>query len=218
MLDARVKIAALFVFSIAIFFVNSWLVFGVFVVLVATAMVVSLVKGQATPREYLVPLVPVIVLALFAFGFGVWNNPTLEGISNAGIIALRMIILVLASFVVCYTTTSTQLICAFKWFLSPFRYIHVPVKDVSFVLTLALRFIPQIAIEYNEVRLAQNCRGADRPGLAMKRHLSNASATFIAVFIGLFRQADNIATAMDARCYGLSVPKELLLERPEDAT
>lgn len=215
--DARLKIAALFVYSIALFFADNWIALSVFVASVMVAIVLSIVKKHVETLQFIVPLIPVIILALFAFGFGIGNDPTPEGVSRASMVALRMILLVLASFVVCYTTTSTQLMGAFAWFLNPLQRVGLPVKDICFVLTLALRFIPQIAVEYESVKQAQECRGSSLPGLPLVRRLLNIGALFSAVFIDLFRHADIIATAMDARCYGLPIPEHLSFQRSDDA-
>ena len=196
--DARVKIALLLVYSVAIFFVTSWWVMAVF----AAVVVIGTMVARIPVRQMLVPLVPVAVLALFAVAFAFAASPDAEGLLGGLLVGVRMIVLVAASFVVCFTTASTALLRAFAWFIGPLRVLHVPVDDIAFTLSLALRFIPVIARELATTRSAQEARGARLHDLGFMRRLRVWGAAFSAVFVGLFRHADSLATAMDARCYG----------------
>lgn len=198
-IDARLKILALLAFSIAISLLNSWVAMGVGMALI----IACAVAAQLSWRGLLIPLLPVAMLAAFAFAFGAWNHPTPEGLSAAGMIAVRMILLVEASFLVCLTSTSTQLMTALKQMLSPLRHVGVPVERIGFVLTLALRFIPYIAQEFLAVRHAQLARGSFAQTAPLKRCAQNVGLAFAATFIGLFRHGDAMAQAMDARCFGL---------------
>ena len=197
--DARVKIVALFVYSLAIFWVSTWWGMLAFAALALAAMLVAKIPA----RNLVVPLVPIFVLAAFAVVFACAADPGWEGLLRGLFVALRMIVLVAASFVVCLTTTSTQLVKAFAQLISPLRALRVPVDDIAFTLSLAIRFIPVIAEEFALVRRAQKTRGASMEGLPFRRRLRIWGAAFSAVFVGLFRRADAVATAMDSRCYGM---------------
>lgn len=196
--DARAKILLLLAYSIAIFFVRTWLGMAAFVAVAVLAAVVARIPA----RHMLVPLVPVAVLAAFAVVFAFAAAPGWEGLLSGLFVGVRMVALVAASFVVCLTTTSTDLIDAFSRLISPLGALGVPVRDIAFTLSLALRFIPVIVDEFASVRKAQIARGADIEGLPFKRRLQVWGAAFSAVFVGLFRHADALANAMDARCYG----------------
>ena len=196
--DARAKILALLAYSIGIFFVSAWWVMGLFVLAVVALALVACIPA----KRMLVPLLPVAVLAAFAVLFAVLASPGVEGLLGGLFVAVRMIALVAASFVVCLTTTSTELLSAFAWFIGPLRALRVPVDDIAFTLSLAIRFIPVIAEEFQQVRRAQIARGGAMDGLSFRRRLEVWGAAFSAVFVGLFRHADALATAMDARCYG----------------
>ena len=196
--DARVKIGLLLAYSIGIFFVRTWWGMGAF----ALAAVVAIAVARLPLRRVFVPLVPIVVMAAFAVAFAFAGSPDLAGLSGGLFVAVRMVALVAASFAVCFTTTSTDLIAAFAWFIGPLRRVRVPVDDIAFTLSLALRFIPVIAEEFQQVRLAQRARGATLEGLSFWRRLAIWGAAFSAVLVGLFRHADALATAMDARCYG----------------
>ena len=195
--DARVKIVALLAYSVAIFFVRTWWGMGAF----ALAVVVLAGVARIPVRHMTAPLVPVAFLAAFAALFAFVADPGLSGLSAGLFVAVRMVALVAASFVVCLTTTPTALLDAFSRIMSPLRVLHVPVGDIAFTLALALRFIPVISEEFLSVRRAQKARGAELDGLSFKRRLEVWGAAFTAVFVGLFRHADALAVAMDSRCF-----------------
>lgn len=201
--DARVKVLLLLAYSIGIFFVRTWWGMGTF----ALAVVVAAGVARVPARRMMGPLVPVVVLAAFAAVFAFAGSPDLEGLSRGLFVAVRMVALVAASFVVCFTTTLTALLDAFAWFIGPLRAVRVPVDDIAFTLALAIRFIPVVADELADVRRAQAARGARLDGMPFRRRLEVWGAAFSAVFIGLFRHADALATAMDARCYGARVER-----------
>lgn len=196
-LDARVKIPLLLAFSIAIFFVKTWWGMGAFVL----AVVLALAVGRIPPGQVNRMLAPVYVLAAFSVLFNVVASPNLAGFVAGLFLGVRMVVLVAASFVACLTTTSSALLRAFKWFIGPLRRLRVPVDDIALTLALSLRFIPVIEREFEIVRAAQKSRGAELPS-SLSGKLRIWGAAFSAVFVGLFRHADALATAMDARCYG----------------
>ena len=146
-------------------------------------------------------LVPVYVLAGFSWLFHVAAMPSLDGVLSGAFFAVRMIVLVAASFVVCLTTTTDQLLDAFRSLIKPLRIIGAPVDDIAFTLALSVRFIPVIEIEFIRIRAAQAARGAESAHGFIAQARTWAAA-FAALFVGLFRRADALAQAMDARCYG----------------
>ena len=196
--DARAKIVGLFAFSVAIFFVRTWWGMAAF----TAAVVVAAAVARIPVGRMAGPLVPVIVLAAFAVVFAFVGTPTIEGLLGGLFLGVRMVVLVAASLVVCLTTTSTALLAAFARLIGPLRALHVPVDDIALTLSLALRFIPVIADEFSAVRKAQVARGATLAGMPFRRRLQIWGAAFSAVFVGLFRRADALASALDARCYG----------------
>ena len=191
--DARVKMVVLLAFSIGIFFVNSWW----FMALCAAAIVACLVAARIPMSYIAIPLVPIALLALFAIVFNAVGGTVESGLFAA----VRMVLLALASFVVCFTTTAHDLLAAFRQLIGPLRALHVPVDDVALTLSLAVRFIPVIAEELQIIRKAQRARGGEKASLRIW------GSAFQALFIALFRHADALATAMDARCYGTAREK-----------
>lgn len=125
-----------------------------------------------------------------------------EGFARGCFFAVRIVLLVLASLLVSFTTTSTELTDAFNDFLRPLRRFHVPVDDIAMVFSLALRFIPVTAEEFGRVHDAQWARGAAFGEGNLWQRLRAWTTVLIPLFVGLFRRADSLAVAMDARCYG----------------
>lgn len=202
--DSRAKIALLFAYSIAIFFVSSWWAMLGFAAAVVVAGVAARLPFGLMNRM----LVPVYVLAGFSVLFNVIAAPIVGGLLAGLFLALRMVLLVAASFVVCLTSSSTDLLEAFRWFIGPLGRVHVPVDDVAFTLSLALRFIPLVEREYGQIRTAQKARGADLAASFFDK-LRIAGFAFAAMFVNLFRRADTMAEAMDSRCYGAAVRTRL---------
>lgn len=124
------------------------------------------------------------------------------GFARGCFFAARIVLLVVASLVVTYTTTSTQMTDALATFMRPLRRVHVPVDDVAMVFSIALRFIPVTAEEFGRVHDAQWARGAAFAEGSLWERLRAWQTVLIPLFVGLFRRADSLAVAMDARCYG----------------
>ena len=197
--DARAKIVALLALSVAILAVGSWPPMAAFAALVLVAAAISRIPLGVMNRL----LSPVYVLAAFSVLFNVIAQPNLDGVSTGLLVGVRMVALVAASFVVCLTTSSSQLLEAFRWFIEPLRRLGAPVDDIAFTLALSIRFIPVIEDEFRHIRVAQMARGAEATG-SFARKLRIWGSAFSALFVGLFRHADELACAMDARCYGAS--------------
>lgn len=228
-LDARVKLVLLIVFSVAVFFIESWRGLGVaFLMLVAAA-----VAGRLPFKRLFLTAAPVCVILLFIVACNSLMNVEsgsslasytgvsagfaegLPPIAIAGSIAFspqgcmhglfyacRIVLIVWASFVLVFSTPATKITDVLCSLLSPLRWLHFPVKDAAMVCTLVLRFIPLAYASYLGLRRAQLSRGAayDQGGL-LKRVLAHASL-FIPLIVSLFRRANRLADAMDARCYG----------------
>ena len=195
--DARVKVVVLLVFSIGIFLVRTWWGMAAF----AGACTFAAAVARVPVGRVNCMLVPINVMAVFSVLFNVIASPDIEGLLAGLFLGVRMVVLVAASFTICLTTSSTQLLEAFRWFIEPLGRVHVPVDDIALTLALSLRFIPVIEFEFSRIRAAQVSRGAESATSFWRQAKVWASA-FAALFVGLFRHADALATAMDARCYG----------------
>ncbi|WP_251212251.1 energy-coupling factor transporter transmembrane component T family protein [Adlercreutzia murintestinalis] len=204
-LDARSKIILLLVYSISIFFIDSWE--GMFAA--AALFVGALLLSRLPWGPVFKVALPVYVIAVFTvlanaflFKYGSFAF-RLEGLDRGFFFAVRILLLVWASLILCYTSTSTQLTDALASFMAPLRRWKVPVDDVAMVFSIALRFIPVTADEYLRIRDAQWSRGAPLSDGPILARLRAHTSILIPLFVGLFRRADTLAMAMDARCYGL---------------
>lgn len=202
--DARVKVMLLFGFTISLFWVDSWVGQG----LLAALFVASILLARIPVVRVLAMGIPIYVLAAFTVVFASINQQV--GLGLGVFYGIRMILLVLTSLAVVLTTTSSQLTDALQSFLRPLRVLKVPVDDFAMVACMALRFIPVMTQELCSVHDAQWSRGAPLADGSLLKRLSAWSSVFIPLFVGMFRRADKLSVAMDARCYGLDVKRSVL--------
>ncbi len=196
-IDARVKVFLLFAFTVLIFFCNSLASICVFGMLVVAAMLASGVGAQAYARMSL----PGFALAAITFLFAVVNNAE-TGALQGLILGLRIVFLLLASFVVVFTTTSSQLVAAFSWFLAPLSHLRLPACDIAMAACLVLRFIPLMFEQLRIIYAAHYARAANFSSGGFIAKTRAYTGLFIPLFVQMFRGAEKISTAMDARCYG----------------
>ena len=235
--DARVKILLVLAYSIALFCVHSWWGIGVLALIaVLCAMLAKLEVGRTV--RTLLPLAFILVATLLANSFVLdvrsYDPAALPGAVSAGIFAdlpatpllgafgfvpsgfirgcyyvLRIVLLLLASLVFTTTTSSTEITQALKSFLRPLESFRVPTNDIATAVSIALRFIPVTMDEFQQLRSAQVSRGAQfNTGKLMDR-VKVWVTVLIPLFVGLYRRADNLALAMDARCYGTTQSTQL---------
>ena len=125
-----------------------------------------------------------------------------EGIINAVLIILRILLLIIATSVfLTYTTTPLALTDALEQLLTPLKKLHVPVHEFSMMMTIALRFIPTLIDETEKIINAQTARGADFTSGGLIQRGKALIPILIPLFISAFRRADELATAMECRCY-----------------
>ena len=230
-IDARVKIVLVVAYSIALFFVQTWSGLGLFAIVLALAVAASRLRLLACIRQ-LIPLLLILSFTLIAnsFSFDVSSAAELYGIGavSSGVFqemqpvaligtfgfvpagfargcfyVLRIAFLLCASLVLVTTTSTSELSHAIRRFLVPLERFGLPVHDIATTISIALRFIPVTVDEFNAVRMAQASRGADFEGGGLIGKLKRWGTVLIPMFVGLFRRAERLATAMDARCYGM---------------
>ena len=241
--DARVKIVLLAAYSVTLFLVDTWAGLVLCAALFASAAASSgspLRRFFALLVPVYVLAAFAVIFNGFAFDVGqaapgaapplLGQEPGLFGslppvalVGSFGLVpaglargcffAVRIVLLVTASLVVTYTTTSTALTDALADFLRPLRRLRVPVDDIAMVFSLALRFIPVTAEEFGRVHDAQQARGASFTEGGLWERLRAWQTVLIPLFVGLFRRADALAAAMDARCYGAQPHRTSLHDR-----
>ncbi len=209
-LDPRVKLIGTFAFIVSLFIFHS--VYGYLVVL---AFLAGIIKMSRVPFGYIVKgLKAIIVLLLFTLFFNIFLTPgehilvrygwikiTREGLQSAGFMALRLIYLILGSSLMTFTTTPNQLTDGLEKVLKPLNRIKVPVHEISMMMSIALRFIPILLEETDKIMKAQMARGADFESGGLLKRAKSLIPLLVPLFVSAFRRANDLAMAMEARCY-----------------
>ena len=229
-LNAQVKVILACVFSIAIFFIETWLGMLLALVLVAVLYAVARIPVRNAARG-LIPVVFILVftIAVHAFSINIAAEPapglsqagslgidakwaivgsfgiTLDGFARGVFFALRIALLVAACSLLTFTTSMMELTDCLLNMFSPLRKLNVPIDDLAMMVSIALRFIPTTAREAQMIQLAQKARCANFDDGNVFVRIKAWVPVFIPLFVRLFRRADELATAMDARCYAGSV-------------
>ena len=207
--DPRLKIC-LVIYGIVLLFVAGN--FGSLAVAVA-----YILAGMALSRIslglYLKGLKPILFLVVFTgvlnifYGTGdpLWQwgflKITRNGILNCVFISVRIMALILASSVLTFTTSPTQLTDAIERLLKPLSKLRVPVHEFAMMMTIALRFVPTLLEETDKIMSAQKARGADMESGGLMQRIKALIPVLIPLFVSAFRRAYDLATAMESRCY-----------------
>lgn len=207
-LDPRVKLAATILYLVSLFIVRGW---GYFICAAFLAAVIVLSK---VPFKYMVKglraifIIILITVALNLFltaGDVVWEygvfHITRQGISMAVSMAVRLVFLILGASVMTLTTTPNKLTDALESFLKPLQAVKVPVTDIAMMMSIALRFIPILIEEADRIMRAQTARGADFESGNIFRRIRAMVPILVPLFVSAFRRANDLALAMEARCY-----------------
>ena len=209
-LDARVKLVGTMFFIVTLFIAGTWAGYGV----AALALAGVIYLSKVPPMFMFRGLRAMLFILIFTASLNLFLTPgevvlvefffirvTLEGVSHAGQIALRLIILIVGSTVMTLTTTPIQLTDAIETLLNPFKKLRVPVHEIAMMMTIALRFIPTLMEEVDKIMKAQMARGADFDTGGLIKRAKSLIPLLIPLFVSAFRRADELAQAMDARCY-----------------
>ena len=209
-LDPRVKLVTTIVFLIALFVANDWVGY-----LVATVFLVAVIKLSKVPFHFMVKgLKAIFFILLITMFFNLFLTPgdvvlvqiwklkiTDKGLHTAIFMAIRLIYLILGSSVMTLTTTPNDLTDGLEKLMNPLKKLHVPVHEVSMMMSIALRFIPILLEETDKIMKAQIARGADFEHGNLVQKAKNLVPLLVPLFISAFRRANDLAMAMEARCY-----------------
>lgn len=208
-LDPRVKLFGTLVYIIALFLFKD--IFGLIIVSVFLTSVISLSK---VPFSFMIRgLRSIIVLLLIAAAFNLFLTPgeeifsifmlrvTKEGIRNASLMAIRMIYLIIGTSLMTLTTTPNQLTDGMEQGLKWMNKLKVPVHEISMMMSIALRFIPILIEETDKIMKAQMARGADFESGGLIKKAKAMVPLLVPLFVSAFRRANDLALAMEARCY-----------------
>lgn len=208
-LDPRVKLAGTLVYMISIFCFHRFLGF-----LFVSLFLGWVIKKSEIPFSYIVKgLKPILFLlvftmvmnALFVDGHIIWSwgilKISVEGIRKAVFMGVRLSLLVLGASLMTFTTTPNRLTDGLEQMLKPLGKLRLPVHEISMMMSIALRFIPILLEETDKIMKAQMARGADFETGGMIKRAKNMVPLLVPLFVSAFRRANDLAMAMEARCY-----------------
>lgn len=209
-LDPRVKLVSTLLYLISLFLFKS--IPGY---LVATLFLAAVIRISKVPFGYIVKgLRPVIMLLMITVVFNLfltrdgeilfhqWIFTITEGgLRTAVYMAVRLVYLIIGSSLMTFTTTPNALTDGLEKGLSPLNRLHVPVHDVAMMMSIALRFIPILLEETDKIMKAQIARGADLESGNMIQKAKSMIPILVPLFVSAFRRANDLAMAMEARCY-----------------
>ena len=209
-LDPRTKLIMLVVYIVALFVAVSWVSYAVMLLFLVTCILISQIPLKSILRG-MKPLVVILVftavLNLFLTdGETVWVSfwiikITKEGVVRAVLMLSRILMLVTGTFLLTYTTSPIALTDGLESLLSPLKKLHLPVHELAMMMCIALRFIPTLIEETDKIMSAQKARGADFETGNLLQRVKALIPILIPLFISAFRRADELATAMECRCY-----------------
>lgn len=209
-IDPRFKIMFTLCYIVLIFFASSpagYLAVGIFSFLVIKLSKVgfTVVLKSLKPLLFIICFTAVINLFFTGGDTILWQwkflKITTDGIINAANMALRLVFLVVGSSILTYTTSPILLTDGIERLLSPFAKLGLPSHELAMMMTIALRFIPTLLEETEKIIMAQKARGADFESGNLIRRAKALIPVLVPLFISSFRRADELATAMECRCY-----------------
>lgn len=208
-LDPRTKIVLLFFFLAAIFVFDSPLAYAALTAFTAALIAISCVP----PLLMLKALKPLSWIIAFTFVIHLVSTPgdaffhvwlfdfTWQGAAKGFFIALRLALLILLSALLTYTTSPLALTDALETLMQPAKRVGVPAHEIAMMMTIALRFVPTLIEEADKIMKAQQARGADLTEGSVIERVKGFVPVLVPLFISAFRRADDLALAMEARCY-----------------
>lgn len=224
-LDARTKILGTLLYIIEVFLVNSFAGFGLVILALGILIGISRVpvrfifKGL---KAVVFIILLTFVLNLFMFdGTVLWHwkflTITYEGLYRSCFMALRLILLIIGTSMLTLTTKPMELTDGLEKLLKPFNRFGLPSHEIALMMSIALRFIPTLLEETDKIMKAQQARGADFESGNLIQRVKNMIPILIPLFVGSFRIAQDLALAMEARCYhggvGRTRMKEIVFSR-----
>ena len=206
-LDPRTKLLCVILYIVALFQAKTWWGFLVVTVVTACCMLLS----RISPKRIfsgLKPMLFIIVLTALLNIFYTEGTPvrpgwpvTWEGLERAGQMILRIILLISGTFLLTYTTSPIALTDGMELLLAPMKKIGLPVHEMTIMMSMALRFIPTLIEETDKIMSAQKARGADFETGGLVKRAKALLPILVPLFVSAFRRADELAVAMESRCY-----------------
>lgn len=208
-LDPRLKLNGTLLFIISIFLFDTFYGYAAVILFLA-----SVIKLSKVPLKFIIRgLKAVLVILIFTMVFNLFLTSgeviyrlgflkiTREGLHSALFMGIRLTFLLLGSSLMTFTTTPNQLTDGLEKLLWPLRHIKVPVHEIAMMMSIALRFIPILLEETDKIMKAQMARGADFESGGILKRAKGLVPLLVPLFVSAFRRANDLAMAMEARCY-----------------
>jgi len=209
-LDPRVKLLLTFVYITALFISKGAWAYLLMLVVLVSCILLSKIKLKTVLRG-LRPIIIIILITVFLNIFFIRGETvvfefhfivvTREGLLTAVFMAARLIMLIVGTFLLTYTTSPIALTDGIERMLSPLKKIKLPIHELAMMMSIALRFIPALIEETDKIMSAQKARGADFETGGLIKRAKAILPLIIPLFISVFRRSDELATAMESRCY-----------------
>lgn len=206
-LDPRTKIIFVVLFIVALFMAQGWISYLCIFIVTALCMLLS----KITPENIFKGLKPMIFIIIFTALLNIfytdgtrvaeWLPVTWEGLEKAAQMVLRIMLLISGTFLLTYTTSPISLTDGLEKLLKPLTVIKVPVHEITMMMSMALRFIPTLIEETDKIMSAQKARGADFESGGLIQRAKALLPVLVPLFVSAFRRADELAVAMESRCY-----------------
>lgn len=208
-LDPRVKLFGTLIYIISLFCFRGAAAFAT-----VTLFLIAVIWTSKVPFKFMVKgLKAIMILMLITAAFNLFMTPgetlvsfwifkiTKEGVVNAALMAVRLTYLILGTSIMTLTTTPNQLTDGLEKALMPLSKIGIPVHAIAMMMSIALRFIPILIEETDKIMKAQMARGADFESGNLLKKIKSMIPLLVPLFVSAFRRADDLAMAMEARCY-----------------
>ena len=209
-LDPRTKILLVVLYIVALFCAKGAVGYAVMALVLLTCARISKVKFKSLVRG----LKPVLFIIIFTAIMNLFFTPgesyifelcflrvSAEGLRNAFFMVLRIMMLIMGTFLMTYTTSPISLTDGLERLLNWMKKLHVPVHELAMMMSIALRFIPTLIEETDKIMSAQKARGADFESGNLIQKAKAMLPILVPLFVSAFRRADELATAMECRCY-----------------
>ena len=206
-LDARTKLILVIVYIVGLFQAVGWVSYGAVTLATAACMWLSHISAKNIFKG-LKPMLFIIVLTALLNIFYTDGTPiipgwviTWEGIARAVQMILRIVLLITGTFLLIHTTSPIALTDGLEKLMNPLKKIKVPVHEMTMMMSMALRFIPTLIEETDKIMSAQKARGADFETGSLIDRAKALLPVMVPLFVSAFRRADELAVAMESRCY-----------------
>ena len=209
-MDPRTKLILTMVYIVALFVAQNWISYSLMLVFLLVCIKISSIPPKSIVRG----MKPLVFILIFTAILNIFYTDggvelvrlgslaiTTEGLKRASFMIWRILMLISGTFLLTYTTSPISLTDGLESLLSPLKKLHVPVHELAMMMSIALRFIPTLIEETDKIMSAQKARGADFETGSIIQRAKALVPILVPLFISAFRRADELATAMECRCY-----------------